>query len=136
VLKKFPAALSLLFLARFAGAEQKPTDVQKYVYSADRFADPFIPARALGVPTFLQHFDPAGARLGGLITTPTGKIAMLRIATGATFIVKGGRLIDAAGRTVPGYYARVASGSVIVWTTSGGNRYVYPLRSNNGGVSR
>jgi hypothetical protein len=135
-MKKSWAVLSLLLFTSLASAEQKPADAQKYVYSADRFTDPFIPSKARGTPGLLQIFDPAGAQLGGLITTLTGKIAVLRTTAGATYIVKEGRLIDAAGRTVPGYYARVTSSSVIVWATSGGSRYVYPLRSNNEGVSR
>jgi len=103
-----------------------------YTYTADRFADPFLVSKTGGPQTLLQPFDPIGTELGGIISTSSGKIAVLRTLGGAIFIVKRGRLINAIGRTAPGYGAQISGLSVVVWPTSSkSTRYTYKLRSSN-----
>lgn len=138
--KIFLSAAMLTTMGRALAADmgKKPADNPApalpanvtYTYSADRFADPFVPSLGTAPQNLLQPFDPIGAELGGIIATPSGKIAVLRCATGSTFMIKKGRLIDAVGRTVPGYETQISSDSVIVWPVSSpGKRFTYRLRS-------
>jgi len=135
-MKMTPLLLATLLSVGFplaVSAEKKATG---YTYRADRFTDPFVPSKAGSLQALLQPFDPVGAELGGIISTPSGNIAVLRTTAGGTFIVKKGRIIDAAGRTVLGYSARVTGRSVVVWpASSNGARHTYKMRSNEGGVS-
>jgi hypothetical protein len=129
-MKKTTLFLCFFWLAGAALAKHQ------YVYSADQFRDPFVSNKAEETTSMQREFDPAGAQVKGLISTETGQIAVLRTAAGGSFIVKEGRLIDAAGNTAPGFYARITPSSVVVWTVDDTQHYAFPLKTSREGVSQ
>jgi hypothetical protein len=127
-MRKTGAFLFAFLVAAGAAAEQKPVETHKYIYSADRFVDPFIPSVGAGSAAAPQGFEPAGAEVGGLISTARGKLAIIKVSTGGTYIVKGGHLVDHSGHIVPNYLARINPDSVVVWSPTGPERFVYPIK--------
>lgn len=133
-MRNVTAFLCVLLAAGGAAADQKPADAHKdtYTYSADRFVDPFVPiigAGSVAATPGSTGFDPAGAQVGGILSTAKGAIAVLKIMTGGTYFVRQGHIFDTSGHTVPKYLARITSDSVIVWATTGTDRFVFPLHA-------
>ena len=130
-MRKAHVFLFALLATGTAAADQKPVETHKYTYSADRFVDPFIPSVGAGSAALPQEFEPSGAEVGGLISTAKGKIAVMKVATGGTYIVKDGHVIDHSGHIVAKYLARINPDSVVVWSVAGPERFVYPVRTQH-----
>ena len=93
-------------------------EVQKekpvYVYSGDRFRDPFIPA---GQATNYQPdavFDPARAAVKGIIFGKDHRSAVLTVGGSGTYFIKGGKIFDVMGKTVEGYSVKIFVDKVVL----------------------
>lgn len=105
-------------------AKERPV----YVYSGDRFRDPFAPAGATGGYSMEAVFDPGKATVKGIIYGPGQRTAVLSTGSGLTYFVKSGRIFDVMGKTVDGYTAKVMPDKVIV---SGEADSVFELKIRN-----
>ena len=91
-----------------------PKEKQVYVYSGDRFRDPFVPA---GQTTAYQAdavFDPQRATVKGIVFGGQQKGAVLIVGGTGTYFVRNGRIIDIMGKIVEGFTAKVLINKVIV----------------------
>jgi len=143
-----PAALVLVALG-FAGCKKDepapppPQPVQKappppstelpkekpvYVYSGDRFRDPFVPAGFTGGYTPDAPFDPAKASVKGIIFGTGQRTAVLTTGAGGTYFVKSGKIFDVMGKTVEGFTAKVMADKVVL---TGEADNVYELKIRN-----
>jgi hypothetical protein len=94
--------------------DETPKEKPVYVYSGDRFRDPFTPA---GLSTSYQPdavFDPQRAVIRGIIFGPKLQSAVLSIGGTGTYFVKEGRIYDIMGKFVEGYKAKVAKDKVTI----------------------
>jgi len=85
-----------------------------YVYSGDRFRDPFIPA---GQATNYQPdavFDPARASVKGIIFGRDYKSAVLTVGGSGTYFIKGGKIFDVMGKSVEGYAVKIFIDKVVL----------------------
>ena len=94
--------------------KEEPKEKPVYVYSGDRFRDPFTPA---GQATNYQPdavFDPQRASLKGIIFGHDLKSAVLIVGGSGSYFVRSGRIFDIMGKTVEGYSAKVFVDKVLV----------------------
>lgn len=97
-----------------APTPEQPKEKPVYVYSGDRFRDPFTPA---GVTANYQPdaiFDPQRAGVKGIIYGPDSKSAILTVGGTGTYFAKGGRIFDIMGKTVEGYSAKILVDKVVI----------------------
>lgn len=101
--------------------EQKVEDVEKetqekpvYVYSGDRFRDPFV---EVGQTTVYQPdaiFNPDQAKLKAVIYSRRLRSALLNVSGGGSYFVKGGRIFDIMGKTMTGFKAKIFPEKVVI----------------------
>jgi len=97
-----------------APAPEQPKEKQVYVYSGDRFRDPFTPA---GQNTNYQPdavFDPQRAAVKAIIYGPEYKTAVLNVGGSGSYFVKDGKIYDIMGKPVEGYSAKIFIDKVVV----------------------
>ncbi len=95
-------------------ASQAPKEKPVYVYSGDRFRDPFIPA---GQSTNYQPnavFDPQRATVRGIIFGHGYKTAVLTVGGSGSYFVKAGKIFDIMGKTIEGYSAKIFVDKVVI----------------------
>lgn len=151
-LKPFIVA-SLVLLAACSGKEEKRTppppppppvaapppaqpEASKekpiYIYSGDRFRDPFTPA---GQTTNYQPdalFDPQRVAVKAIVYGKTHKSAVLTMGGSGTYFAKSGRIIDIMGKTVEGFSVKVYENRVVI-VGEADNVYELKLRSEEEG---
>jgi hypothetical protein len=87
---------------------------QVYVYSGDRFRDPFVPAGQSSAYQADAIFDPQRAVVKGIVFGGQQKGAVLIVGGSGTYFVKDGRIIDVMGKYVEGFSAKVSVDRVIL----------------------
>jgi hypothetical protein len=87
---------------------------QVYVYSGDRFRDPFVPAGQSSAYQSDAVFDPQRAVVKGIVFGGQQKGAVLSVGGTGTYFVKEGRIMDIMGKYVEGFTAKVLVNKVIV----------------------
>lgn len=95
-------------------APEQPKEKPVYVYSGDRFRDPFTPA---GTSTNYQPdavFDPQRATVRGIIYGASLQSAVLLVGGTGTYFVRGSRIFDVMGKNVEGYTAKIFKDKVNV----------------------
>lgn len=95
-------------------AAEQPKERPVYVYSGDRFRDPFIPAGTTGSYQPDAVFDPSKATLHGVIFGPTSRTAVLSASGGGTYFVKAGKIFDIMGKTIDGFTAKVYKDRIVI----------------------
>jgi hypothetical protein len=93
---------------------QPPKEKPVYVYSGDRFRDPFVPA---GQSTNYQPnaiFDPQRATVRGIIFGHGYKTAVLTVGGSGSYFVKAGKIFDIMGKTIDGYTAKIFIDKVVI----------------------
>jgi hypothetical protein len=113
-----------------AKAEPTPTPEQPkekpvYVYSGDRFRDPFTPA---GQATNYQPdavFDPQRAIVRGIIFGTKLQSAVLQVGGTGTYFVRDGRIFDVMGKNIEGYTVKIFKDKVAI---RGESDAVYELK--------
>jgi hypothetical protein len=112
---------------------EQPKERPVYVYSGDRFRDPFTPT---GLSTNYQPdalFDPQRASIKGLIFGPKLQSAVLLVGGSGTYFVRNGRIFDVMGKTVEGFSAKIFKDKV---TISGEGDAVYELKLQEDGEAK
>lgn len=105
-----------------------PQEKPIYVYSGDRFKDPFMPA---GQSTNYQPdatFDPQRATVKGIIFGKQFRSAVLNVGGSGTYFIRADNLFDIMGKKVEGYRAKVFVNKV---TIVGDADNVYELKIKN-----
>lgn len=113
---KLPAAPRLDMItatqAPAQSAEQKEKAV--YVYSGDRYRDPFTPLGQSGSSYQADVvFDPQRATIKALVYGSKSRSAVLSLGS-ASYYVRGEQIYDVMGRVVEGYSAKVMPNKVIL----------------------
>jgi hypothetical protein len=93
---------------------EQPKEKPVYVYSGDRFRDPFIPAGTTGSYQPDAVFDPSKSTVKGIIFGPSAKSAVLTATGGGTYFVKEGKIFDIMGKVVEGFSAKVFAEKVVI----------------------
>jgi hypothetical protein len=91
-----------------------PKEKPVYVYSGDRFRDPFVPAGTTGSYQPDAIFDPSKASVKGIIFGSAAKSAVLTTGGGGTYFVKNGKIFDIMGKSLEGFTAKVFADKVVV----------------------
>ncbi len=91
-------------------AKEKPV----YLYSGDRFRDPFMPAGQANNYQPDAVFDPQRATVKGIIFGDAYKSAVMTVGGSGSYFVKAGRIFDIMGKPVDGYSAKIFVDKVIV----------------------
>lgn len=97
-----------------AAVPEAPKEKPVYVYSGDRFRDPFTPA---GQTTNYQPdalFDPARVSVKAIIYGKKHRSAVLSMGGAGTYFAKAGRIFDIMGKTVDGFSAKVYENRVVI----------------------
>jgi hypothetical protein len=95
-----------------------PKDKAVYVYSGDRFRDPFVPSGFTGGYSADAVFDPTKTTVKGIVFGPGQRTAVLATGSGNTYFVKSGKIFDVMGKTIDGFTAQVMVDRVIVTNDS------------------
>jgi len=85
-----------------------------YVYSGERFKDPFM---ELGQSTSYSPdaiFNPNQAKVKAIIYSPRIRSAVLQVSGSGSYFIKGGRIFDVMGKTMKGFRAKVFIDKVII----------------------
>lgn len=91
-----------------------PKEKQVYVYSGDRFRDPFVPAGQSSAYQADAIFDPQRATVKGIVFGGQQKGAVLNVGGAGVYFVRDGRIIDIMGKYVEGFTAKVLVNKVIL----------------------
>ena len=110
---------------------EQPKEKPVYVYSGDRFRDPFIPSGTTGSYQPDAVFDPSKTTVRGIIFGSAAKTAVLSAAGGGTYFVKAGKIFDIMGKTVDGFSAKVFADKVVVLGEAD-NVYELKIRNDEG----
>ncbi|HRY30758.1 MAG TPA: hypothetical protein P5079_12070 [Elusimicrobiota bacterium] len=128
--KAFTALLAgFLFAAVGAGTarteepatfSEKRAIADSYVYKGGR--DPFLPLAGQGTawtaPTALsqeaEEFNVSSLELKGILTTRTGRWAVLKTTGGGSYLVKDGKIQDSKRKPLKGYVGIVKEKSLVV----------------------
>lgn len=100
-----------------AKVEEEPEEEPEkpvYVYSGDRFRDPFT---EVGQTTVYQPdaiFNPQQAKVVAIVYSPRIRSAAIKISGTGSYYVTGNRIFDIMGKTVKGYKAQVFVDKVVV----------------------
>ncbi len=94
--------------------KEEPKEKPVYVYTGDRFRDPFMPAGQTGNYQPDAVFDPQRATVKGIIYGAQFKSAVLNVGGSGSYFIRGGRIFDIMGKTVEGYSAKVFIDKVVV----------------------
>lgn len=101
-------------VVRPPASPEAPKEKPIYVYSGDRFRDPFIPAGQANNYQPDAVFDPQRASVKGIIFGKGYKSAVLNIGGSGSYFVKSGRIFDIMGKPVDGYSAKIFVDKVLV----------------------
>jgi hypothetical protein len=93
---------------------EQPKEKPVYVYSGDRFRDPFMPSGTSASYQPDAVFDPTKATVHGIIFGPTAKSAVLSTGGSGTYFVKSGKIFDIMGKPVEGFSVKVFADKVVV----------------------
>jgi len=93
---------------------ETPKERPVYVYSGDRFRDPFVPAGTTGSYQPDAVFDPTKAQVKGIVFGPAARSAMLSLGSGVTYFIKSGKIFDIMGKPVEGFSAKVFVDKVVI----------------------
>jgi len=111
---------SIICYAENQKAQKTKTAERKRIYQGDRYRDPFIPLAGSGIPvqilssTGKSTFDPNSLTLKGIISTKTGRIAMLKQTNGARYMIKDGKIFDNKNKSVKGFAGIVKEKSIVI----------------------
>jgi hypothetical protein len=93
---------------------EQPKEKPVYVYSGDRFRDPFVPAGTTANYQPDAVFDPQRAAVKGIIFGRGYKSAVLTVGGTGSYFIKSGKIIDIMGKAVDGFSAKVFVDKVLV----------------------
>src|SRR5262249_53308135 len=85
-----------------------------YVYSGEKYRDPFVQAGASANYQADAVFDPTKAQVKGIIFGPSFRSAVLAVGTNVSYYVKSGRIFDVMGKMVDGFSAKVYEDKVVL----------------------
>lgn len=117
-------------VAQTTPTPELPKEKPVYIYSGDRFRDPFTPAGQTNSYQTDAVFEPQKATVKGIIFGPSQKSAVLMVGGSGTYFVKAGRIFDIMGKIVEGYSAKIFVDKVVVL---GEADNVYELKIKNSG---
>lgn len=101
-------------IAAPAPTPEAPKEKPVYIYSGDRFRDPFTPAGQTNSYQADAVFDPQKATVKGIIFGSSQKSAVLTVGGSGTYFIKAGRIFDIMGKAVEGYSAKIYVDKVVV----------------------
>ncbi len=107
---------------------EQPKEKPVYVYSGDRFRDPFTPAGTASSYQPDAVFDPQRAAIKGIIFGTKMQSAVLIVGGTGTYFVRAGKIYDIMGKNVEGYSAKVFKDKVSI---TGEGDTVYELKLQN-----
>ncbi len=90
--------------------EEKPV----YVYSGDRFRDPFVEIGQSTAYTPDAIFSPEQAKVKAIIYSGSIKSAVVQVAGSGSYYIKGNRIFDVMGKNVSGFSARIFPEKVVI----------------------
>lgn len=93
---------------------EQPKEKPVYVYSGDRFRDPFMTAGQSSSYQPDAVFDPQRAAIKGIIYGPYYKSAVLTVGGTGSYFIKSGKIIDIMGKPVEGFTAKVFADKVLI----------------------
>lgn len=93
---------------------EQPKEKPVYVYTGDRFRDPFVPAGTMANYQPDAVFDPQRASVKGIIFGPVYKTAIITVGGTGSYFIKSGKIIDIMGKAVEGFSAKVFVDKVLV----------------------
>jgi hypothetical protein len=93
---------------------EAPREKPVYLYSGDKFRDPFTPAGQTNNYQADAIFDPGRASVKAIIYGGAHRGAVLSAGGSASYFVKDGRIFDVMGKTVEGFTAKIFVDKVIV----------------------
>jgi hypothetical protein len=85
-----------------------------YVYSGDKFRDPFVSAGQSSNYQPEAIFDPKRMTIRGIVFSPNIKSAVLTVSGGSSYFVKDDVIFDVMGKVVKGFTAKVLEDKVIL----------------------
>ena len=93
---------------------EEEKEIPIYIYSGNRFRDPFTPVGL--VTSYLPDavFDPQRAELKAIIYGGKYRTALLNVGGSGSYFIKKGRIFDIMGKTIDGFRARVFIDRVII----------------------
>jgi len=91
-----------------------PKEKPVYIYSGDRFRDPFTPAGQSNNYQLDAVFDPQKASLKGIVFGQGYRSAILTVGGSGSYFIKAGQIYDIMGKTVEGYSAKVFADKVTI----------------------
>jgi len=94
--------------------EEEKDEKPVYVYSGDRFKNPFV---EIGQSTVYQPdavFNPEQAKVKGIIFSKRLKSAIIQMGGSGSYFAKGSRIIDIMGKTVKGYSSKIFKDKVVI----------------------
>ncbi|MFN0116962.1 MAG: hypothetical protein ACKVQC_01545 [Elusimicrobiota bacterium] len=105
-----------------------PKEKPVYVYSGDKFRDPFVPSGQSSNYKADAVFDPQRATLKGIVNGEKGtKTALLMLTGSGTYFVRSGLIFDVMGKNVKGFTAKVFDQKVVI-TGEGDNVYEIKIK--------
>ncbi|MCG3203907.1 MAG: hypothetical protein KCHDKBKB_00584 [Elusimicrobia bacterium] len=128
--KELPKAPVVEATPQAVAPVEAPKEKPIYVYSGDRFRDPFIPA---GQSTNYQPdavFDPQRATVRGIIFGKEYRSAVLTIGGSGTYFIKDGKIFDVMGKGVEGFTAKIFVDKVIL-TSEADNVFELKIKAND-----
>ena len=95
-------------------APETPEEKPVYVYQGDTFRDPFVPAGVASTYSPQAVFDPARAKVRGIIFGGRYRSAVITVGEAGTYFVTGSRIFDVMGKNVPEFSARIFDDRVVI----------------------
>ncbi len=93
---------------------EEPKEKPVYVYTGDRFRDPFTPTGSTSNYQPEAIFDPQRTSVKAIIYSKEIKTAILNVTGSGSYFVKAGHIFDIMGKTVKGYSAKIMPDRVII----------------------
>ncbi|OVE77255.1 hypothetical protein BVX98_03195 [bacterium F11] len=90
--------------------EEKPV----YVYSGDRFKDPFLEVGQASAYSPEAIFNPDQAKVKGIIYSSRLRSAVLQVSGSGSYFINGSRIIDVMGKRLEGYKAKIFPQKVVI----------------------
>lgn len=109
--------------------EAEPEETPVYVYSGDRFRDPFTELNESTVYQPDAVFNPQQAKLTAVVVGRRIRSAVLQVPGGGSYFIDGARIIDVMGKPVRGFRAKVFIDKVVL-SGEADESYVLKLRES------
>lgn len=109
-----PQPTSLPVVTQTAPVPQEKKEKPVYVYSGDRFRDPFTPSGQTANYQPDAIFDPQRATLTGIIFGRDFKSAVINVGGSGTYFIKSGKIFDIMGKTIEGFTAKVFVDKILI----------------------